>query len=125
MNHEIEVKRLPMEDGSELILTNTRVIQEKMRAFAGSQKTIPPLEAITSVRIGWARNVEILGMGVAVFLTPVLVYLIAGVLPGQREFQEFLKRGPGILYVLAISSVSCWDLLAYPGAVRFELPRRR
>lgn len=73
MNEEIELSWLKLADGSELVLTRLRVLQQKNRGVFGEALAMIPLAAVTAVRLSWHRSRVLLGAGVLLLLLALVV----------------------------------------------------
>lgn len=84
MIREIELRRLPMEDNSIVVLTNLRVYHHKDRWIFGEEETSLRHEAITSVQIGWKRSGGLLLSGMILLGIWLLIWM-GSVMMGSVE----------------------------------------
>lgn len=75
MDHEIELRRLPMRDTSVVVLTEQRVYHHKDNGIFGEEQTTIRHKAITSIQIGWKRSEGLLWAAIILLGISLLVWL--------------------------------------------------
>ncbi|MBI2359053.1 MAG: hypothetical protein HYV04_09150 [Deltaproteobacteria bacterium] len=99
MNHEVELRRLPMRDKSVVVLTDQRVYHLKDNGIFGEEQTTIRHKAITSIQIGWKRSEGLLWSGIILLGISLLVWLgsvmmgPAGTAADQQALELWSEEG--------------------------------
>jgi hypothetical protein len=112
---EIELDRLAMADGSNMVLTTRHVYQHKDSGWRGDSKVIIPREAITSVTIAWRRRLVFLFVGATLLAVAAALHVFSFQL-SLPEFVAPVLAGFGVLIMLITWARSNTIQIIAPGA---------
>jgi hypothetical protein len=115
MKEEIEIQRLPMSDGSDLILTSYASRQDSDRGIFGKLIVTIPHGSVAALKIGWKRSEWVLILGVILAACWGLVAVAA--FSGAPKFLGTLSISGGVLrwglYGLALLAVALFALFGF------------
>jgi hypothetical protein len=119
VKEEIEIQRLPMSDGSDLVLTSYASRQDSDRGIFGKSIVTIPHGSVAGLKVGWKRSEWVLILGVILAACWGLVAVAA--FSGAPKFLGALSISSGLLrwglYGLALLAGACFAV--------FGLWRRR